>query len=465
MIEREVSHEDSGITVSPRATQATLGPPISDDRWHVLSSPWALALRDDALAIIRAAIDAAEPGTLVRKALAQHPIVGERVTVVAVGKGAAAMAAAAADVLGSRIARGIIVTPVPVTNVPERFENLIGDHPIAGERSAQAGRAVRQLAQSAAAEDVILLLVSGGASAMLTVPADGISIEDYAQTTSLLLAAGADIGGLNCVRKHIDLIKGGRLAQLAAPAHVAALVLSDVVGDRLDTIASGPVTPDPTTYADALSVLRTYDLLERIPASVRAHLTAGAAGNQPESMKPGDPAAAHVTARVIGGNELARNAAAARAQTLGYRIEHMSEPLRGNARVEGAAFARHALAVSRRERLCIVAGGETTVQVTGEGRGGRNQELALAAALELARSTNILVASVGTDGIDGPTSAAGAVADGESVARAEEHGVDLQALLADNDAFAAFAALHDLVITGPTGTNVMDLQIALITPD
>jgi hydroxypyruvate reductase len=301
----------------------------------------------------------------------------------------------------------------------------------------------------------------------MTLPPDAVSLADLQTTTDLLLAAGAGITELNTVRKHVDRLKGGRLAEEAAPGRVLALVLSDVVGDSLEVIASGPVTPDPTTFADAVSVLERFEVWQRVPLPVRVHLTRGAAGEIAESPAPGAACFERVVASIVGNNRLAAKAALAEAARRGYRTHLVTTELTGEARAAAARLAALAREVTTGGRpiappACLVAAGETTVTVRGGGRGGRNQELALALALRIEGLDEVLGVSVGTDGIDGPTDAAGAIVSGRTVQRARELGLDPARALAENDSYPFFEALGDLVVTGPTGTNVMDIQILLV---
>ncbi len=430
------------------------------------------ALRSDAEACLQAAIAAVEPERLVRRYLTAHSqavSAAGRVRLAAIGKAAAAMARGAASVLGDRIGGGVLVTAAGLEEAaPAGLELVCGSHPVPDEGSVAGGRAVLELAARLGPDEQLLCLVSGGGSALATVPPDGVSLEAVQATTDALLRAGATIGELNAVRKHLDRLKGGRLARAAAPAPLLALVLSDVVGDPLDVIASGPVSPDPTTFAEAVEVLRRRGVWEQAPEAVRSHLERGLRGEEPESPKPGDACFDGVTVEIVGSNRMAAAAALAAAEGRGYSGRLLSTTLTGEAREAGRRLAAAALELRRVARprelpVCLVAAGETTVTVTGAGRGGRNQELALGAALALAGSEGILVASAGTDGIDGPTDAAGALADGSTVARAAARGLDPERALRENDAYPFFQALGDLIVTGPTGTNVMDVQVVFVT--
>ncbi len=331
----------------------------------------------------------------------------------------------------------------------------------------EGGRAILELAARLGADDLLLALISGGGSALMTLPPADVALDELQSLTAELLRAGATIGELNCVRKHLDRLKGGRLARAAAPAGALALLLSDVVGDPPDVIASGPVSPDPTTFDMAIEVLRRFDLWATAAPALRRHLERGARGEIEESPGPGDPCFDGVETRVVGSNRIAAEAALAEAARRGYRTLLLTTLLTGEAREAGRVLAALGLEARRSGHplpapACLLAAGETTVTVRGSGKGGRNQELALGAAQALAGSAGLLVASIGTDGVDGPTEAAGALADGETLARAARIGLDAGAALADNDAYPFFEALGDLIVTGPTGTNVMDLVLILV---
>ena len=328
--------------------------------------------------------------------------------------------------------------------------------------SEDAGGRALAIAEAAADEELLVLL-SGGASALMAAPAEGLTLDDKRQTTDTLLRAGADIHALNTVRKHLSRIKGGRLAA-CAPGRCRTLAISDVVGDDLSFIASGPTVPDPTTFEDALGVLRRFGDVDAYPPPVVAHLTRGVSGKLPETPKPGDPRLARAVSVVIGGRRDAMIGAASLARTLGYHVVVRDAPVVGEARTAAHSHVRDVEAAARAaERpLCVVSSGETTVRVLGSGRGGRNQEFALAAAALVSSSGSVVAASVGTDGIDGPTDAAGAVVDSTTLARARASGLDPSDFLRDNNAYAFFAGLGDLIRTGPTGTNVGDLQVFLV---
>lgn len=429
-------------------------------------------LRDDVGRCFRAALEAVDPRNRVRAALAADPLPGSGdVVVLAVGKAAGTMAGGARDALGERISRGVVLAPRG-TELPEipGVEGRRGGHPLPDVDGVAGARAVAEVAAGTGPGDRVLLLLSGGGSALLTLPPDDVPLAAIRAVTDALLRAGAPIGELNAVRKHLDALKGGRLARLVAPAALRVLVLSDVVGNRLDVVASGPAAPDSTTYADAVDVLRSRGAWDGAPAPVRRHLEAGVRGDLPESPGDGDPVFAAVRTEIVADAGTAARAALDQAEALGYAPELLTTTLTGEARDAGRRLGRLAREIREGERgpeppAAVAAAGETTVTVTGGGKGGRNQELALGAASELDGLEGVLVASLGTDGVDGPTDAAGARATGRTLARARERGLDPGAALRENDAYPFFRALDDLLLTGPTGTNVMDVQLVLVAGD
>jgi hydroxypyruvate reductase len=331
---------------------------------------------------------------------------------------------------------------------------------------------IAALLQTAGEHDLVIALISGGGSALLPLPVAGITLDDYRALTGQLLRCGADITQINTVRKHCSRLQGGQMARLAAPAPLVALILSDVVGSPLDVIASGPAVPDPSTYHDALALLRAYGLLEQAPASVVRHLRRGEAGEIAETPKPGDPLFARATNVVIGDNASAARAATEEARRRGLHAALLTTLCQGEAREVGKMVAGLAQGIAAGQSdfappVCVVMGGETTVTVRGEGQGGRNQELALAAAVALDSAAGpagaeVVVVSLATDGTDGPTEAAGGLATTGSVARGRALGLDAAAALADNASLPYLNALGDLIITGPTGTNVNDLIFAFV---
>lgn len=390
-----------------------------------------------------------------------------RIWVVGAGKAAAHMASACEDRLGSSVTGGAVVVKyghaVPLTRV-RVFE---AGHPVPDEAGVAAAREVCRLLEGAGRHELIIALISGGGSALLTLPADGVSLADKQRLTEQLLACGASIDEVNCVRKHVSATKGGQLARVAAPARVEALVVSDVVGDSLATIASGPFAPDPTTFGEALAVLARHGLEGSAPEAIVRRLRRGAEGGLPETPKAGEALFRRVRHHLVATNRLALEAAAAEARRLGFNTLVLSSVVQGEAREAGRVWAallkEEVVRGSPLERpACLLAGGETTVTLRGRGKGGRNTELALAAAIDLAGVKRVALLSGATDGTDGPTDAAGAVVDGTTCRRAGHLGLDARGSLATNDSYTFFARLRrGLLITGPTLTNVMDLHVML----
>jgi glycerate 2-kinase len=443
-------------------------------------SPDRARLRADAREVFDAGLRAVEPRAALRAHLrldGESVMVGSarlplrpasRVRLVAVGKAAAPMAQEAEAILGPRLGEGIAVTKRGHGAPLERVALRESGHPIPDAAGVAAAQEVERLLADGRPEDLVLCLVSGGASALLPSPAPGLGLAEEQAVAALLLACGADIAEANAVRKHLSRLKGGGLARVARPARVAGLILSDVVGDPLDVVGSGPTVADPTTYSDALAVFARRGLLDRLPPAARARLEAGARGEIPETPKPGSGELAGVPNVLVGTNRIALMAAAARARALGYRTLVLSSTLAGEAREVGgflAAMARELRASGNpvAPPACLLAGGETTVTLRGHGKGGRNQECALATAIGIAGVERLVVLSAGTDGTDGPTDAAGALVDGETVARAREAGLEARDHLDRNDAYPLLAALGDHVVTGPTRTNVADLMLVLVS--
>ncbi|MFQ5459442.1 MAG: glycerate kinase [Anaerolineae bacterium] len=392
----------------------------------------------------------------------------DRVLVVAAGKAAAPMVRALENILGDRLSSGIGVTVAAHAGNTARSTLYAGGHPTPDAGSLVAARRIAALLATATAQDLVVVLLSGGASALMALPAPGISLADLQAATGALLSSGATINEQNTIRKHISLIKGGHLAALAAPAQTLALVISDVVGDRLDVIGSGPTGADPETFADAVAVVERHGLRDRLPPAVWAVIEEGAAGRRPETPKPGDEIFARTTTRVIASNRDAATAAGSRAQDLGYHTAILTTFLEGEAREAARVLAAIGMEIAAGGSPvtapgCLVFAGETTVTLRRlGGRGGRNQELALAAAMAVEGWEEVAVASMGTDGIDGATGAAGAIVDGTTVARARAAGLDPQAALQRHDSGVFFASLGDSFVCGPTGTNVNDLGLVLV---
>jgi glycerate 2-kinase len=426
-------------------------------------------------AILDAAVAAVEPGALVARCLGASPPAGAPIHVVAFGKAALGMAGGAVAAVGERIGSGVVLCPPGVAGpaVPSCIERFEADHPLPTARNVAAtSRLAEGLRRAAMSGETVLALVSGGGSAHLTMPAEGLSLSDLRDVTAALSRAGAAIDELNAVRKHVEQFKGGGLARLADGVDVRVLILSDVIGDRLDTIASGPLWPDPTTYADALRVLARYDA-RAVSLAVTAHLERGAAGERPETPKPGDALFARVTSTVVGSNRDAVKAAAACAASLGVGVVGCEFDAVGDGESYGrrvARIARDARAAPQRRPVCWIGGGETTVRVGAAGGiGGRCQEAALAAASEIAGVPGIVIAMLATDGVDGPPVAgravpAGAMVTGRTALVMREAGIDPEKALVDHDSGRALAAAGALIETGPTGTNVNDIAVALVYP-
>jgi len=436
-------------------------------------------LRKSARGIFDAAVRAVDPAEAIRRHMVRE---GDRLTigdervdlggvrqivVVGLGKAGAPMAAAVEEILGERIARGVVVTKYGHVQPTRTIRIHEAGHPVPDDAGMAGARAVLDHVKGLGPDDLVLVLISGGGSALTPAPVDGITLAEKQALTKALLACGADIREMNTLRKHISRIKGGQLARAAAPARVLTLILSDIVGDPLDAIASGPTVPDPTTYASALAILDKYHIREEIPASIRTHLEAGAAGKIPETPKPDDPLFGRVRSVMVASNIQALEAARAEAQRLGFQAIILSSFIEGETREIARMHAALALEVRAsghpvRPPVCLITGGETTVTLRGKGKGGRNQEFALASALDIAGLPDVVVLSAGTDGTDGPTDAAGALADGDTVKRAVGLGLKPRAALDGNDAYPFFERLGDLVITGPTRTNVMDVRLVLV---
>jgi hydroxypyruvate reductase len=388
-----------------------------------------------------------------------------RLLVLGAGKASGAMAETAEEILGDAVSDGLVVVKDGHRGRSRTIRQVEAGHPIPDERGHAAARTMIELAESASEDDLVLCLFSGGGSALAPAPMDGISLADKQAVTRLLQNAGATISELNAVRKHLSTLKGGQLARAASPATVISLVLSDVIGDRLDVIASGPTAPDDSTYSDAWRVLKEYGVLEDIPTSVRTHLERGLKGEIPETPKGGDSLFAKVTNLIIGSNRLVVEAALAKARSLGLTPYLAGFDLQGEAREVAKRCISEARAIgsSTKSPICLVAGGETTVTVKGNGTGGRCQEFCLAAALLIDGLNDVLVFAAGTDGSDGPTDAAGACVDGSTVERGRTKRLSAELFLQNNDSYHFFSAVGDLVKTGPTKTNLLDLYLVLVT--
>jgi len=394
----------------------------------------------------------------------------KEIIVLGIGKAAARMAAAIEQVLGDDIARGLVITKYGHTVKTKKIKVMEAGHPLPDENSVTGAKLITEMAQKADEKTLVINLISGGGSALFCLPSGALTLADKIKTTKLLLACGADIDEMNCVRKHLSRVKGGGLARIAYPARLINLILSDVISDRIDTIASGITAPDPTTFADTLALLRKYSLEDKLPPAVMEHLLQGTKGLIPETPKENDPAFKKTVNIILGNNKLACQAALKQAQILGYDARLLTTALTGETSEAGVMFAQRAKELisgkeSAAEKSVFISGGETTVTIKGEGKGGRNQEMALAFACELNRiqpgARNVYFLSAGTDGSDGPTDAAGAFVTPELMEEMKNIAATAEAHLAQNDSYTFFAKTSCLFKTGPTYTNVCDIQILL----
>lgn len=434
---------------------------------------------DDVLAILGSALQAVDPAEAVRQYVSSEGgrlRVGERqydlsryehIYVIGGGKASGAMAVAVEEILGERVSAGLINVKYGYTAPTRVIELNEAGHPIPDERGRRGAARMVRLARQAGPKDLVLCLISGGGSALMPLPAEGVSLSDLQGMNDALLRCGATINEVNTVRKHLSQIKGGHLARWAYPAEVVSLILSDVVGNPVDVIASGPTVADSTTFADACRVLEKYDLMGQVPSSILEHLRCGGGGELPETPKVGDLAFDRARNLVIASNDIASSAAVRKARELRYDTMLLSTYIEGEAREVGRVFAAIGREIADSGRpvsppACVVSGGETTVTVRGDGLGGRNQELALACAPGIEGLENVLIVALATDGTDGPTDASGAVVDGTTLARASKMGLSAADSLRNNDAYHFFEALGDLLVTGPTNTNVNDVTFVFV---
>ncbi|HIJ56763.1 MAG TPA: glycerate kinase [Deltaproteobacteria bacterium] len=435
-------------------------------------------LRDDAVRIFHKGLEAVEPAAAVKRycklendiftigTTAYDLSAIKDIYITGTGKASAPMAAAIEDILGDRVTTGIVNVKYEHVADVKRVKLIEAGHPVPDENGRQGAREMVDLVQKATEDDLVLCLMSGGGSALLPLPAEGLTLKDKQDTTNVLLACGATIHEINAIRKHLSGVKGGQLARAAYPARIASLMLSDVIGDDLDVIGSGPTVPDSSTYQDCMDLFKKYDITDKLPEKVVNHIRTGIAGRIPETPKADDPVFQKTQNLVIGSNIDAILSAKREAEILGYKTLVLSSMIEGETKevalVHGA-MAREVLKTGNplSPPACILSGGETTVTLKGSGLGGRNQEFALAAAMDIAGQGNIVILSGGTDGNDGPTDAAGAIADAETLNRAAAMNLSPQAYLDNNDSYHFFDKLGDLLKTGPTNTNVMDVRIIL----
>jgi glycerate 2-kinase len=425
--------------------------------------------------IFKAALDAVDPYAAVKHYIDRiHTICREenlkKIYVVGLGKAAYPMTRALVDAMRDRIIAGVVVTKYGHAPGGPLSENIMiyeAGHPVPDENGVAGTIKAVELLGKADRETLVVCLISGGGSALFVAPTEGLSLDDKQVMTRILLKGGSDIVELNTVRKHLSRVKAGRLAEAASPARVLSLILSDVIGDPLDFIASGPTSPDTTTWADALAIVTRYDTAGEMPQKILQLLRDGSEGKIPDTPKEGNPLFDRVENIIIGSNRIATEAAKKKAHELGCEPVVLTTELQGEAREAARWLYRQVLEsqsclASGRKKICLIAGGETTVTVRGKGLGGRNTEMALAFAMAIEGTSGITFLSAGTDGTDGPTDAAGAIVDGQTIPKARALGLDPQSFLDDNDSYHFFEKTGGLIKTGPTGTNVMDLQIILV---
>ena len=427
--------------------------------------------------LLLAGLDAADPESAIRRAVRiknkrlrvgarEYDLTGfSRIVGIGAGKASGAMAAALERQFGSWLEGGLVGVNDGQTRKTKKIRLLEARHPVPDHRSEKVARKMVRLLESLTNRDLVLMVLSGGASSLLAAPATGLTLREKQHTTRLLLRSGATIQEINAVRKHVSGIKGGRLAKTTT-ATVITLVLSDVLGDDPATIGSGPMAPDPSTFSDAKKVLDKFKIWNRVPPAVRRHVNRGIQGRIPETPKPGEGLFSRIQHHVIGNNHHAIERMAERAKTLGLRPLILTTTLSGEARDIGTLFGNLARGIRVsgnpvRPPACLLAGGELTVTVKGKGTGGRAQEFALAAAPALEGLPQVFVVGVGSDGTDGPTEAAGAIVDGGTISRAKAKGMRHEAALQEHDSYRFFHRAGGHVVTGPTGTNVNDFYMIL----
>jgi hydroxypyruvate reductase len=442
------------------------------------------SLREHAVAIFQAGVAAADPHLAVRHFLKVDsellhigsPQIGyrsgdwRRIHLIAFGKAACAMADAAQAIIPESwlAGKGLVVTNFENMDVVENCQVFGAGHPLPDAAGLHAAKTLASRLHDSKSGELVLVLVSGGGSALLPYPVAGVNLAEKSLTTQLLLASGAGINQINCVRKHLSQLKGGGLARLAAPADLHALILSDVLDNDLSAIASGPTVPDDTTFADAVAILESFGIWQHIPLNVQNHLQQGIQGLHIETPKSGDPIFKRADHTLVGSNATSVDAAMYAATDLGYQAQLYSKQLCGEARSVAEQLVLKALAAETRQPIALIAGGETTVTLRGTGKGGRNQEMALAFALAAEKyglNSELTFLSGGTDGRDGPTDAAGGIVDNSTLQRIRDAALDPEAMLDDNNAYPALKAANDLLLCGATGTNVADLQILLLHPN
>lgn len=390
----------------------------------------------------------------------------KRILVVGAGKATSAMAKAIEEILGNRISSGCICVKYEHVAVLKKIEQIEASHPIPDNEGMRGAEKIYNIIKGADENDLIISLISGGGSALMPLPQSSIKLKDKQKTTDMLIKSGATIHEINSVRKHLSRLKGGNMARAAYPASVINLMISDVVGDNMDVIASGPFVPDSSDFNSALNVLHKYGLKKSIPLPVGIYLEEGAAGTHPENPGPDDHIFSRITNIIIASNFLALKAARKQAEALGYNSIILSSLIEGDTADAAEWHCRIAMEIDSTGNplprpACIISGGETTVKVRGSGKGGRNMEFAMHAAKGIAGLDKMLIASIGTDGNDGPTDAAGAFSTGDTLNRIKDLSLNINSFIIDNNSYELFSVLGDLIITGPTNTNVMDMRIIL----
>lgn len=436
-------------------------------------------LREDARRIFYAGLKAVDPAKAVKRYMERKGKVLKvgckkynldefnHIFVIGMGKAGFPMAKAVEETLEDKITEGAVVVRYGYGGKLKKIRILEASHPIPDEAGVRATEQIASLIKDTDEKDLVICLISGGGSALLSAPVDGVSLKEKQITTQLLLKCGASIQEINTIRKHLSWIKGGQLAKLTYPSHLQTLILSDVVGDELDAIASGPTVPDSTTFKECWRIIKKYNIQSQLPESVIRHIKMGKEGKLPETPKPGDPIFKKVDNLIIASNILALKAAREEAVKLGYNCLILSSSIQGEAREVAKVHTAIAKEISLTGNpisapACILSGGETTVQVRGKGMGGRNQEFSLAACIQIKGVEKVLLLSAASDGTDGPTDAAGAFVDGSTWSRAIKMGLDPEKFLNNNNSYQFFKKLGDLFLTGPTNTNVMDLHILLV---
>ena len=436
--------------------------------------------REQALAIFNAAVSAVQPSCLLPKNICLE---GDKLTlcgqsfllkdldhiyIIGAGKASAAMALEVEKILGNHIKAGVIVTKYHHSLPLQKIKCIEAGHPLPDENSVRAGREIIEIVKQAGEKDLIIALISGGASSLLADRPPGTSLGEAQDLFRLLLNSGATINEMNVIRKHLSLIKGGHLAKEAYPATLVSFILSDVIGDPLDVIASGPTVGDPTTFKDAYAILQKYDLIKKLHPAIDLWIQKGIKGEIDDTPKPGDYFFERTFNHIIGSNRIALKGAAAKAEELGFVPFIITDKLNGEANEEAKKMVEYILMYRGARPACILMGGETTVTIKGDGKGGRNQQFALAALAELMKNTNAdairnsLILSAGTDGSDGPTEVTGAMVDMETINKTKELGLDVFSFLDINDSYHFFEKAGGHIITGATQTNVMDIVIALV---